>query len=112
MLFRRVVYVFGEDSRLGIRHVLGAGVALAVRLSFVDNDDAEDDRTAILDTVRDHRDRLSRPMRTLFDAVVEGNPETTPNEITDGVDSDADTSSLADLERLACAKLLKILNAR
>lgn len=78
----------------------------------MDNDEAEDERTAILDTVRDHRDRLSRPMRALFDAVVGDAPEITPDEIMSKVDPDADTYSLADLERLACAKLLKTLNAR
>ena len=86
---------------------LRAGVGVAAYLTLLaEGDEATQEREEIIDSVVDHRDRLTEPADALFEHLTTGESDTDIEELLDGVNPDGEELSLDELEAVAYAGLL------
>lgn len=98
------------DSEEALDIAASAGAGLAAVTALYDDEQAEEDRAEILDTLRPLRDRLSPWASVLFQFLVEGTSDASPDAILADIDSDPPNASLGEMEAMAYANLLRHLS--
>lgn len=86
---------------------LAAGVVLLAHMNF--GYDSEIDGEEIIETVADHRDRLSRPVEALYELLSGGASEAESETCRERIEADSDDADWDDVEAISIATLIDVL---
>lgn len=98
------------DSEEALDIAASAGAGLAAVTSLYDDEQADEDLAEIIDALEPLRDRLSPSASVLFQFLVEGTTDASPDAILADIDSDPPNASLGEMEAMAYANLLRHLS--